>query len=188
MPSTVRAVLYRDLYRGLRTLGKAQKRDYLGQGTISERPETEWLRTSAEHLRIVSDELWASAHERLGTSRLNYLRATDGRLWGKPANGVESKYLLTGMAVCECGGGMLVYSRGHGSGKKRQRVFYYACPRARVGVCRNDLEVSMATADGAALAILREDVLSADVIERAFTNSSRCLTDQRRTWPKSAHG
>ena len=64
---------------------------------------------------------------------------------------------------------MLVYSRGHGTGKKRQRAFFYACPRARVGVCGNDLDVPMATADGAALAILTEDVLSADAIERALT-------------------
>ena len=118
MPSSVRAVLYRELYRGQVVWGKAQKRDGWGKVQFLQQPETAWLKTTAPHLRIVTDAEWEAAHERMGTSRLNYLRATDGKLWGKPANGVESKYLLTGMAVCgECGGGMLVYSRAHG--KKR---------------------------------------------------------------------
>ena len=170
MPSTVRAVLYRALYRGEVVWGKAQKRDGWGKVRFLKRPESEWLKTAAPHLRIVSDAEWDAAHERMSTSRLNYLRTTRGELFGKPASGIESKYLLTGMALCgECGGGMLVYSRGHGTGKKRQRAFFYACPRARVGVCGNDLDVPMATADGAALAMVTEDVLSADVIERALT-------------------
>jgi site-specific DNA recombinase len=170
MPSSVRAVLYRALYRGEVVWGKAQKRDGWGKVKFLKQPETTWLRTSAGHLRIVTDAEWDAAHERMGTSRLNYLRTTDGKLWGKPANGVESKYLLTGMAVCgECGGGMLVYSRAHGTGKKRQRVFFYGCPRARVDVCRNDLEVPMTTADAAAVEMMTTDVLSADVIERAMT-------------------
>lgn len=113
----------------------------------------------------MDDDLWNSAHDRLGASRLNYLRATDGKLWGKPANGIESKYLLTGMATCgTCGGGMLVYSRSHG----RQRAFFYGCPRARVELCRNDLEVQMDTADAAALEIIGDDVLSPDVIALAL--------------------
>lgn len=110
-----------------------------------------------------------SAHERLGASRLNYLRETDGKLWGKPANGIESKYLLTGMATCgECGGGMLIYPRTHGSPGARKRVYVYACPRARVDLCRNDLEVPMPMADAAALGIIADEVLSPDVVELAI--------------------
>jgi hypothetical protein len=29
----------------------------------------------------------------MATARVNYLRATNGELWGKPCSGVESKYL-----------------------------------------------------------------------------------------------
>ena len=69
-----------------------------------------------------------AAHERLSGSRLNYLRKTDGRLWGKPANGIESKYLLTGMATCGgCGGAMISYPRTYGSPGHRKRVLVYAC-------------------------------------------------------------
>ena len=49
-----------------------------------------------------------------------------------------------------CGGGMLVYSR-KGATTRAARAFFYACPRARVGVCQNTLEVDMETAYAAAL-------------------------------------
>jgi DNA invertase Pin-like site-specific DNA recombinase len=167
VPSSVRAVLYRECYRGVSVWGRAQKRNAWGQVETTRRPESEWLRADAPQLRIVSDDLWEETHERLSSSRANYLRHTDGKLWGKPANGVESKYLLTGMASCgECGGGMLVYSRKGTTGKSRQ--FYYACPRARVGVCANDLEVSMGMADATAVAIVGDDVLAPDVVTRAL--------------------
>ena len=108
-------------------------------------------------LRIVSDEQWDAAHERLRTSRLNYLRHQDGKLWGKPANGIESRYLLVGLSACaECGGGLQVYSRSHG----RQRAFFYGCPRSRVDLCTNNLEVPMATADAAALGMMADDTLA----------------------------
>ncbi len=169
VPSSIRAVLHRTAYRGELLWGVGQKRDGWGQTKYSRRPETEWLRTRADHLRLVSDELWQAAHERLATSRQNYLRHTDGKLWGKPANGVESKYLLTGMATCgACGGGMLIYPRTHGSPGHRQRVYVYACPRARVDLCANDLEVPMPVADAAALGIITDEVLAPEVVDLAI--------------------
>jgi site-specific DNA recombinase len=131
VPASVRAVLYRDLYRGEIVWGRAQKRDGWGKVRFAKRPESEWLRTHAEHLRIVDDVTWAAAHERMATSRLNYLRTTNGQLFGKPASGVESKYLLVGMSLCgECGGGLQVYSRAHG----RSRASSTAA-RARGSTC-----------------------------------------------------
>ena len=103
------------------------------------------------------------------TSRQNYLRNTNGALWEKPANGVESKYLLTGMALCGvCGGGLIAYPRTHGSPGKRKRAHVYACPRAKVDRCSNDLEVLMPTADAAALAMMTDDVLAPEVVESAI--------------------
>jgi site-specific DNA recombinase len=181
VPSSVRAILYRPLYRGELIWGKARKRDQWGQLKYAKRPETEWVRTDAPALRIVSDELWDAAHERLRSSRQNYLRHTDGRVWGKPANGIESKYLLTGMAACgECGAGMLVYSR-KGDSSKRTRAFFYACPRARVDLCRNNLEVPMAMADAAALGMMTEVVLSPDVVSLALDKLMAMLDGRPRT-------
>ena len=121
----------------------------------------------APELRIVSDEAWVAAHDRLTTSRRNYLRHTNGRVWGRPANGVESKYLLTGMAVCaECGAGMLIRGRRYGS----RRGYFYACGAAwHRGSCANDLEIPMEMADAAVLETIEQELLTPPVIEAAIT-------------------
>jgi len=45
--------------------GRTKKRDAWGRRKESNRPKDEWVVTTVEHLRIVSDELWTSAHEAL---------------------------------------------------------------------------------------------------------------------------
>ena len=167
-PSSVRAILYRPLYRGEIVWGKVQKRNAWGQVRYQRRDENEWHRASVPSLRIVDDSLWEAAHERLRTSRQNYLRHTDGRLWGRPTNGVESKYLLTGMAICgNCGAGMLIRSRSHG----RRRQLFYGCAANYLRgdqVCSNDLEIRMEMADKAILDVVEQELLSPDVVSLAL--------------------
>ncbi len=58
------------------------------------------------------------------TTRQTYLRGTHGQLWGRPVDGHESKYLLTGLSRCGvCGGTLIVRSRDHG----HRRAYFYAC-------------------------------------------------------------
>jgi hypothetical protein len=79
------------------------------------RPEQDWVRLAVPELPIVSEDLWHAAHERLEASRATYLRTIQGKLWGRPASGIESKYLLTGLVQCSYRGGSLhVRSREHG--------------------------------------------------------------------------
>ena len=99
-PSSVREVLHRDLYRGLVVWNKRKKRDQWGVTRVRPRPAEEWVRRDAPELRIVEEALWQAAHQRIAGTRQTYLRGTAGRLWGRPANGIDSKYLLTGLAAC----------------------------------------------------------------------------------------
>jgi hypothetical protein len=55
----------RDLYRGVNVWGKREKRDTWGQKRPTLRPKDDWHIGTAEHLRIVGDDLLARAHERL---------------------------------------------------------------------------------------------------------------------------
>jgi site-specific DNA recombinase len=57
-PSTVRAVLLRELYRGVIVWNQSRKRDHWGQQHQHARPETEWMRVPAPHLQIVPDGQW----------------------------------------------------------------------------------------------------------------------------------
>lgn len=61
---------------------------------------TDWMRVAAPKLLVVDDALWEAAHGRLAEARALYLRDTKGKVWGHPARGTESKYLLVGLAKC----------------------------------------------------------------------------------------
>jgi site-specific DNA recombinase len=119
--------------------------------------------------------LWRGAHERLAASRATYLRSTGGRAWGRPANGIQSPYLLTGLASCgACGGGMFVHSHDH----RHHRRFFYACMvyhlRGRA-VCKNNLEVPMESTDEAVLGAVERDVLRIEVLETSLAKAMDVL-------------
>src|SRR5690606_22641580 len=84
----------------------------------------------------------------------------------RPTNGVDSKHLLTGMAVCGvCGAGLLARGRRYGS----QRGYFYTCGSFwQRGSCTNDLEVPKAMADRAVLDLLEQELLTPAVITAAI--------------------
>ncbi len=69
-----------------------------GSSRPQHRPESDWMRVPAPELRIVVDEAWTPP---LTSGSQPHAQptcaATKGELWGKPANGLESKHLLTGL-------------------------------------------------------------------------------------------
>ncbi len=163
-PSTVRDVLYRDLYRGVIVWGKRRKRDQWGQKRPTLTPKDDWDIRPAEHLRIVSDDLWNAAHERLRTSRDSYLRTNGGKLWGKPGNGIESQYLLTGLGTCgECGGSLTVRF----SSKRHHRHRFYHClvnVQRGARVCSNSVGLPMQEIDARVLTMFEGQLLDPDAI------------------------
>ncbi len=77
---TVRGLLGNAHFIGQVTSDKKQKRDRWGRVNPSRKPENSWMKIDAPHLRMISDELWTAAHERLAASRETYLRChEDGR-------------------------------------------------------------------------------------------------------------
>jgi hypothetical protein len=96
---TVRDVLRSEIYRGVLIWGQTRKRDGWGQRVTRrgarQRPPDEWIRVERPDPQIVSEALWHSMQERLRQTRVTYLRSSDGRLHGRPVNGIAAKYLLT---------------------------------------------------------------------------------------------
>jgi hypothetical protein len=78
-PSSVREVLFRDLYRGRITWNRTRKRNQWGEHAQTARPESDWLEVPAPHLAIVSAEAWEAAHTRLTAVRAVYMNGTGGR-------------------------------------------------------------------------------------------------------------
>ena len=172
-PSSVRSVLYRSIYRGEITWNKTRKRDQWGQKHATKKAAAEWYHVEAPALRVVPEALWLAAHERLGEARGVYLRGTNGRLWGRPQTGIESKYLLPGLAKCSvCGGGLIVRTRPHG----RTRTAFYACGSYHYrGDCTNSLEVPMARVDEAVLAAIESRLFGPGVVEDVLADAMRAI-------------
>jgi len=171
-PSSIGGVLNRDLYRGVVIWNKTKKRNSWGQMDRKARPEAEWIREEAPELRIVPEELWDKSAKRRATTRKNYLRQTNGQLWGRPCSGVAGRYLLTGITRCShCGASLEVRSRSHG----KKRAFYYACSsfyRRGKAICPVKFEIPMALADRAVIETLLEQILTP---ERLATVAQRTL-------------
>jgi hypothetical protein len=174
-PSSVREALYRPLYRGEIVWNRTQKRNAWGVQQQHGRPASDWLRVDAPQLRIVPEPLWIAAHDRLSTSRETYLRTNRGTLWGKPTNGVESKYLLSGMSQCSVCGGLYVASRSHG----RKRAYFYGCTtfhRKGASICTNNRLVALEDADWLVMEAVQDELLDPLVVAHALRVSLSHLT------------
>jgi site-specific DNA recombinase len=173
-PTSVRAVLYRDLYRGVVTWNRTRKRDQWGQHRQTARPAGEWLEQPSPDLQIIPTELWTAARARLDAARAIYFAATR-QPFGRPALSNPSKYLLTNLALCgSCGGPLKARSRSHGNGRKH----FYGCShyheRGRT-VCANGADVPMVDADDIVIEAVLDDVLDEQLLEESVDEALRLV-------------
>ena len=168
-PSSLRALLLRELYRGEIVWNKTRKRDKWGAVRQTRRPESERINVPAPHLRIVSEELWSAVRCRFESIRKRTLRTDGGKLLGRPP-GEGVKHLLAGLLTCNCGASMEARSRSHG----RRRVVFYGCSayhRKGRSVCSNNLTLPAAVLEEAVLRSVEEAVLDPKVVEAALTRA-----------------
>jgi site-specific DNA recombinase len=128
------------------------------------RPENEWRRAEIPEQRIVTDELWCQAHERLKLVQDLY-GVREGKRRGRAA---ASAYLFTGLLVCsECGGSVTIIS---GRCRKREDSRYGCSMHAQRGtsVCTNGLLVRRLDLEHQLLAGLQKRVLHPEVINYAL--------------------
>src|SRR3989442_5478402 len=159
-PSSVRSVLFNSLYKGEGLWRRTKKRDAWGRRKESDRPTNEWVITRAEHLRIVSDDLWAKGHEALQSRQKAY-----GFKRGspRPVGALDSKYLLTGMVECGVCGGRYVQTRNC---RKPADRLWYNHSRGRAG-CADTLRVEMHPTHDPVLQAVTRDVLDPEVVREA---------------------
>ena len=173
-PSSIRWIIFNPLYTGRIVWGRTKKRDAWGQKKQSRRPPQEWLELPPrDDLRIVSNDVWRAAHERIAVKRATYTQL--GRCGGRPAGGAESPYLLTGFAECaQCRGSLVTGSRA--SGSRRQRAYVCAHHRERGNtICANRLPAPMDETDRAVLDAIGRDLLRDDLLKDALEEAVRIL-------------
>ena len=173
-PSSLRAVLLRELYHGEIVWNKTRKRDKWGAVRQAPRPERDRISVPAPHLRIVSDELWDAVRARFESMRKRALRTDGGKLLGRPP-GEGAKHLLAGLLTCKCGASMEARSRSHG----RRRAVFYGCSayhRKGTSVCTNNLTLPAAVLEEAVLKAVEQAMLEPKVVEAALTRAAERIT------------
>ena len=169
-PGTVRTILMRELYHGVVIWNKTRKRDDFRQVNQRPRPESEWLRADAPHLRIIDEPLWKRVQSRRQDAETLAARLAGGRLSGRPPK-TATQNLLAGLATCAlCGGGLVVET----SPRKRGRVPEYICYRHRAnGACTNALRMPVEDMNEAVLQAVEEHALTPEAIEQVIHLSER---------------
>ena len=164
--SSTRTVLTNERYLGKLIWNKKRKIRVPGTNrrVYRPRPKSEWVIVEAPHLRIVSDELWASVRR-----RFELVREMWGREEGKPglASGQQRQiYMFSGLLRCgECGGSITLVS-----GRRRNGAESYGCSMHQQrgeSVCTNDLLIRRDDLEERLLRRLQETVLREEVIDYA---------------------
>ena len=170
-PSTIYAMLTRSLYRDEVVWNRTRKRNAWGIKRQTGRAESEWVQLEVPTLRIIPEPLWQAVRERFRDTRASYLRATNGQLWGRPANGIESRYLLTGLAQCgRCGGSLIVHSRASAGRRTHAYLCSYHHLRGNT-VCPGGLVLPVESTNQAVLVAIEREVLHPEVVQRAMSRA-----------------
>src|SRR5262245_59811779 len=186
-PTSVRAVLRNETYRGVIVWNKTRKRDVDGQKHQRPRPASDWIRTEAPQLQIVSEALWRAARGQLTERADNYRRwngsATRTRV---EARGGRQSYLLSGFARCaHCGGSMQAVSRASSKGRR----FRYICStywNRGASVCGNSRMAAMEIVEAGIREKLANEVLRPAVIEAALDKAIAMLKPENERLSRSA--
>ena len=156
---------------------KTRKRDPWGVKHQQSRPERDWLRVEVPDLAIIDESLWVAAHAAMSQQRARFSSERRFRSPGRPSgtDGVDTRYLLTGLLQCgQCGGGMEVRTRSHGS----RRVPFVGCAsfhRRGARVCQTNLTVPEIHANAAVLEELKSSLLNQRVLEAAVERAVAIL-------------
>ncbi|WP_370868436.1 recombinase family protein [Phenylobacterium sp.] len=140
-------ILNTELYRGVKVWNRMEVRKdrTTGKRTPRMRPEAEWKRTDVPHLRIVDEETWRAVRARRDQGSLH------------PGMAQRRPGLFSGLLKCGvCGGTYTVYTTGK-----------LVCATYREkGTCTNRRTPQRSAVEAAALAGLRDQLLSPEAVAR----------------------
>lgn len=160
--TAIREMLKRPLYVGERVWNRSvfQKVPGTNQRRSRPRPESEWIRSSAPELAIVSREQWDAVQSHFQSVRKN--SGNRNRL-GLLSRGLTSRYLFSNLLKCgKCGSTLII---GTGGGRKRK----YVCSGFRNrGTCSNNLYIPQEEVERVLLANLRDDLFRSESLEYAI--------------------
>lgn len=165
-PTAIRQILLNERYVGHPVWNKKRKvrNPATGRRVHRPRPESEWIRTEAPELRIVSDELWQDVRNRFELVRSQFGNKSRAGLFTR-WSAIGSPYLFSGILRCKpCGANMNIIS-----GKGKRGYAKYGCPMHHLrDTCSNDLTERSEVLERRLLQGLQDAVLRPEVVEYAI--------------------
>ena len=135
--------------------------------------EAAWIKQPAEHLRIVSDELWQRAKARQADTH-KASAAIRTALHANARTGASPKYLFSGLLVCGlCGHKFVTVDFNR-----------YGCSGWRyrgLSVCRNTIKAPRQLIETRLLQAIAKDLFTPEAQALFVKETTRLLTEQRRT-------
>lgn len=181
MQSAVYGMLRNRSYIGELVWNRTRSRKKVRSGLrgFVDRPQDEWITVKDETLRIVSDALWNSVHERIerrsreiGASIKRGLSKHQALAVGK---GRGPKYLLSTLLVCEsCGSRLTIYGA---------KGLAYACSGWLNGgkaACSSHLRVSRAKVEERVLEDVRSKLLTDEALAEYERALASAIADRRK--------
>ena len=177
-PAGILSMLCRERYKGIVPFGKFRKK--YKRGTQVRIKQKNYLKANRPDLRIVNEELWNRVQKRLEAVREVYISSNNGNPQGRPATGLISKYLLSGIGKCDiCGGSMTVQSGSYGSPGNRWRVPLYHCSyhyKRGNNICSNKILQKVEIIDDQFLSEIEKTILTADNISYLYRKAIEEIT------------
>lgn len=109
--NSIRSILHNDRYTGAWSYNRRMwvRDPFTGKKRPQMRPDKDVIYTEHPELRIVDPETWQAAQERATGVKAYYTKNADGTPKGRAVPGRKTKYLLSGLLVCEeCGAPLIV--------------------------------------------------------------------------------
>lgn len=167
------------IYNGRQIWNKTKwvKDPITGRRRRTQRPQSEWIITEHEELKIIDDAIWAAAEARTRTirARTSQRRQQQGH---QASGGKGPKYLFSGLLRCGCCGGAYIvvdrYRYGCATNKDRGDA-----------ACTNTLKVSRKVVEQVLLAGIKAELLS-EAAYKAFEEEARRLLKEAQPDPSEA--
>ena len=164
--SGVRTIILNPRYRGVIVHGRVVEEGYRGTRRRVKAPESEVIRKSAPHLRIIDDELWHAVQPK-------------PRSKSTKRHEPNRRHPLSGVGRCAvCGGPMTV--RNSRDGKNPRPVYACAYHRNRGNaVCDNRLMRPKEAVEEAVIGYLRDSVLTETMVTEIVRRVRERLKEHR---------
>jgi len=183
----VRAILHNEKYIGVITYGKRQNAYKSGSKTTIKNDD--FVTVIKPELRIIPEALWDAVQNRLNEVAQKYTNSRGGNVpfTGSVINAADSKFLLSGLCICdECGHSYVTLGGTVGCGENRKNKYKYGCSgyhNKGNQICTNNHTIYLDQLDADVVSQIRLNLLTEDKVTYIVNKALEIIKDNNKSSP-----